>query len=110
MITNNLNAEADDEIQLSILYRIKDLLGLMQQNVDVAANGGQGQTIQTTVGNLFALAAKYYSDATLWYIIAEENMSLLLDENGFINPNITGNKTLIIPPKPAQSNGGIFNV
>ena len=110
MITNNLNTEADDELKLSVLYQINDLLGLIQQNIDLAANGGQGQTITVTGGNVFALAAKYYGDATLWNVIVEENISLLLDDNGFINPNILGTVTLIIPPKPAQPTGGILSV
>lgn len=110
MIANNLNTEADDELQLAVLYQIKDLLGLIQQNINLADNGGQGQTVTVTGGNLFALASKYYQDATMWNVIAQENFSLLKDDNGFINPNIDGTITLIIPPKPASSNGGILSV
>lgn len=50
-------------------------------------------------GNLFALAAQYYGDATLWYRIAAAN--------GRTDPMIEGVVTLRLP-KPAVTNGGIL--
>lgn len=47
--------------------------------------------------NLFALAAKYYGDATQWIIIAQAN--------GLTDPFVAGPITLIIPDNTAATGG-----
>lgn len=108
-LINTLDEQSQSVLKLADLYRIKDILERMQKNIDLQAAGDNGNMVIVAGGNLFALAAKYYSDATLWTAIAEANKSLLLDGNGFINPFFTGVLNLVIPPKPAESSGGLFN-
>lgn len=47
--------------------------------------------------NLFALAAKYYQDATQWIVIAQAN--------GLKDPFVAGQVTLIIPADAAPTGG-----
>lgn len=47
--------------------------------------------------NLFALAAKYYQDATQWIVIAQAN--------GLNDPFVQGQMTLIIPAGAAPTGG-----
>lgn len=48
--------------------------------------------------NLFALAAKYYNDATQWVVIARAN--------GINDPFVLGQRTLVIPTN-VQATGGL---
>lgn len=50
-------------------------------------------------GNLFALAAKYLSDATQWIRIAQANK--------LSDPLLSGVTTLVIPPVDTMAGGGI---
>jgi nucleoid-associated protein YgaU len=54
------------------------------------------KTITVAGGNLFAIAAQQYGDATQWYLIAAAN--------GLKDPFLNGVVTLSIPP--AQTTGG----
>jgi nucleoid-associated protein YgaU len=59
------------------------------------------QTITVPSGNLFAIAAQQYGDATQWNRIAAAN--------NMTDPFFTGQTTLTIPPAdPAGGNGGIL--
>lgn len=49
--------------------------------------------------SLFHIAARVYSDALLWNIIASAN--------GLSDYMIVGTVQLIIPPKPPSDNGGL---
>jgi hypothetical protein len=110
MIQNTLNGQAENEIFLSNLYNLKSILEGMQQNINLLVSGSQGQNLTQSSGNLFAMAAQYYGDATLWGTLVQANISEILDENGFINPNIVGINTLLFPPAPTQPTGGIISV
>jgi hypothetical protein len=48
---------------------------------------------------LYHIAAREYSNALLWYIIAAAN--------GLSDPVITGTMQLVIPPKPPSDNDGV---
>lgn len=48
--------------------------------------------------NLFALAAKYYNDATQWVVIARAN--------GINDPFVLGQRALVIPTN-VQATGGL---
>lgn len=110
IVQNNFPEEAAKELQLSQLYLLQDLLNVMQQNLNLQLDGQPGFSVSQNSGNLFALAAKYYGDATLWTEIANINQNTLLDDNGLINPNITTLISLIIPPKQTTPSGGIYVV
>ena len=110
MIENSLNQQSQNELELSNLYQLNDLLALMQKNLDLLQANNQGAQISVSFGNLFELSSKSYGDATLWTSIANANYSILRDENGFITPNIGGIINLTIPPKPSSPSGGILNV
>lgn len=56
-------------------------------------------TVTVAGGNLFAIAAKFYGDATVWNRIAAAN--------GLVDPKISGVMTLNLP-RPAAGNGGIL--
>jgi hypothetical protein len=58
------------------------------------------RTITIAGGNLFALALQYLGDATQWNRIAQEN--------GLIDPMITGIMTLQVPSVDPTAGGGIF--
>lgn len=47
--------------------------------------------------NLFALAAKYYNDATQWIVIAQAN--------GLTDPFVAGQITLTIPDNASPTGG-----
>jgi hypothetical protein len=57
-------------------------------------------TVTVAGGNLYALAAQYLADASQWNRIAQQN--------GLIDPMITGIVTLDIPSVDASAGGGIF--
>lgn len=57
-------------------------------------------TILTSGGNLFALAAKYYGDATMWWWIAQYN--------NLTDPWLpAGQFSITIPPYDAGTTGGL---
>ena len=58
------------------------------------------QTVTVAGGNLFQLALQYLGDATQWNRIAQEN--------GLIDPMLTGVVTLNIPSVDPNAGGGIF--
>ena len=60
------------------------------------------QTITINSGSLFALAAKYYNDATMWWLIASVN--------GLSDPQITTPMVLKIPEADRSYHGGISRV
>lgn len=110
IVDNTLNQDALNEIELANLYHLRDLLGVMQQNLDSLLASDQGNQVNVSFGNLFEFASKAYGEPTLWTAIAETNVNIMKDENGFITPNISDITALNIPPKPATPSGGILNV
>ncbi len=60
------------------------------------------RTLKVAGGNLFAIAAAQFGDATQWNRIAELN--------GMTDPWFVGSLTLTLPaPDPAGGNGGILD-
>ena len=58
------------------------------------------QIIQTSGGNLFALAAKYYGDATMWWWIAQYN--------GLADPMLPVTQfSITIPDLDPTTTGGV---
>ena len=58
------------------------------------------RTVIVAGGNLFDLALQYLGDASQWNRIAQEN--------GLIDPMLTGVMTLNIPSIDPTAGGGIF--
>jgi hypothetical protein len=58
------------------------------------------RTVTVAGGNLFALALQYLGDATQWNRIAQEN--------GLLDPVLTGIVTLQIPSVDSTAGGGVF--
>lgn len=110
IVQNTFPEDARKELQLSRLYLLQDLLNVMQQNLNLQLEGQPGFLTSENSGNVFALAAKYYGDATLWTEIASINQNQLTNNDGFIDPNINLLINLIIPPKPSTESGGILIV
>jgi len=110
IIPNTLSEDATNEIEIANLYHLRDLLQVMQQNLNSLLASEQGNQTIVSFGNLFEIASKAYGDATLWTAIADSNYSIMKDENGFITPNISDITTLKIPPKPTTASGGILIV
>jgi nucleoid-associated protein YgaU len=109
MILNDLNQQATNELELASLYLLKDWLEVLQQNLNSLLAGDGSQTVTVNGTNLYALAAKYYGDATYWNVLAQANFEKVRQLNGFIDPNLVGNVTLVIPPKPGSPTGGIYS-
>jgi hypothetical protein len=110
IIVNELAVDASNEILLTNLYKLLDILEAMQQIVNALQENETGTQQTFSGGNLFQIASYIYGDATMWNFIAQANIEALNDTNGFINPNLSGIIQLNISPAPTSSNGGIFNV
>jgi hypothetical protein len=85
--------------QLSPLYGLQDTLGRMNANLGSVAGNTQSQSVAG--GNLYAIAANAYGDASSWTGIAKAN--------GLTDPNISGLQTLHIP-SGVDSVGGMLGL
>ena len=87
--------------QLPQLYNLQSVLGRMGTNLNTSTV--TGQTVSVAGGNLMVIAAQQFGDATAWPLIATAN--------GLKDPQVTGLKTLAIPPAPPtnQPVGGILS-
>ncbi len=96
-----LNGQIASMTSLPALYSLQSVLGRMGTNLH--SIGAGTKTVTMAGGNLYALAAREYGDATAWPILARAN--------GTTDPQITGVKTIIIPPPPPadQAVGGVLN-
>ncbi len=80
------------------LYALQSTLGRMQANVAAAMPGASAKTMPVNGGNLQAIAAQQYGDATLWPAIAKIN--------GLTDPMLpTGPMTLQIPSASIAAGG-----
>ena len=95
---NNVIAAGMD--QLYALYSIQSILQNIYDNLALISEGQTGLVITVDNVSLYALAAKYYGDATAWTVIAEAN--------GLTDPMILNTTTITIPPS-AISTGGILD-
>ena len=108
MADESLNQQASDWETLANLYQLQSVLTRMKRNLQLIDEAPNAQIITVVGGDLFQLAMKYYGDATYWTTIAQANISVLLNSDGFVDPRINGIQTLLLPPKPATSNGGLM--
>lgn len=88
--------------QLSNLYILQGVLIQIQKNILLIEQGYTGETISVNNTSMFALAAKYYGDATRWTTIA--------NANNLTDPQIQGGAlTRLIIPSSSTDTGGILN-
>lgn len=87
--------------RLSDCYILQNLLVQMQTNINLIQQGTTGVTLTVNGADLFALAVKYYGDATLWTNIARANN--LTDP--YLQPGYS--RTIVIPAKTSD-NGGVL--
>lgn len=92
---------AENLKELSNLYNIEALLIQIQRNITLINQGLIGRTITVNGGSLYALAAEYYSDATLWTVIA--------NANGLVDPELPAGVSMTLSiPQQTVDNGGIY--
>lgn len=85
--------------QLPQLYGLQSVLGRMGGNL--GSIGGGAMKTTTAGGNLFQMAAANYSDPTAWTTLAKAN--------NLTDPMLNGISSVIVPPRPAQSSGGVLD-
>lgn len=91
-------------IQVADLYRLRAILEVMKKNLFLINEVPNAQIVWVGGGNLYDLALKYYGDATQWNYIAVANN--LVDPE---LPITVKPIQLLIPPKPANQSGGVYN-
>lgn len=93
---NRLMTHANAMTQLPRLIQLDRVLGRISANLTVTSSSAR--QVSVAGGNLYALAAQEYGDATAWQTIAQAN--------GLTDPVIHGIQTLTIPPydKTTRSN------
>lgn len=94
---NTLISQVTAVNQLPQLYNLQSVLSRIDGNLSLIHGTQGGQSIVTSGGNLFALAEKYYGDATKWVTIAAAN--------SLTDPQLTGTNTLTIPANPPSTDG-----
>lgn len=80
---------------INAAYEISFALDRMEKNIGLINNGLNAKYINVSDTTLYQVAAEEYQDATLWTYLA--------DVNNLIDPDITTNITLVIPPKPSNA-------
>lgn len=89
---------AANNLQVNLL-QMDATLKAMRMNL--AQINSSARTITVSGGNLYDIAAKEYGDSA--------GAALIMQANGLLDPTITGNTTLIIPPYSAiAANGGVL--
>lgn len=90
---------SETEIKKARLYQLQAVLNRMQKNINLLDAPPNVKTITVINGSLFKIALDEYGDADYWTVIA--------DANNIQDPYLTGEITLIIPPKPSTDPGGV---
>lgn len=91
----SLTAQVANTQQLTSLVELQGVLGRMRANV--TSSKASDNAIAVAGGNLFAIAALQYGDATAWPTIAAAN--------GLTDPFVSGPQTLTIPPLSGDTEG-----
>lgn len=94
---NSLVAQVSALNKLPQLYNLQSTLNRLGGNLSLIKGVQGGQTITQSGGNLFAVAQKYYGDATKWATIALAN--------NIVDPQLVGLNTLKIPANPPVTDG-----
>lgn len=94
---NRLLGQVNATVQSPLLYNLLSVTGRMTTNLSLVSNGANKVTVGG--GNLYALAAKQYGDATQWTAIAKANKQT--------DPQVSSIQTLALPDNPS-STGGVY--
>lgn len=99
----NFEAQSIELSQLALLYELQSLMNAyVIKNILLTYASPQAQLITFMNPNLYQVAASHYGDAQLWSAIANaNNLSDPFYSEGAI--------TLLIPPQPTQTTGGVLN-
>lgn len=88
---------------LVLMYQLQSLLIEIKKNIGLISTGARGALINVNGGSLFSLAAQYYSDATLWTVIAAAN--------GLIDPELpVGVPMQLVIPITGTNTGGVLGI
>ena len=87
---------------LPILRNLQSVAGRMAGNLNVINAPPNAQSVTVAGGNLYSIASEHYGDPTMWTTIAQAN--------GLTDPQLpAGMTTLLIPPAPQVSSGGLLS-
>lgn len=91
---SNLLTQSDHATRIPALYRLQDVLGRLNKNVNSGQAAGGLKAVTLSGGNLYQVASEQYGDVSLWTSIA--------DANDLSDPQLSGIHTLKIPTSPAS--------
>lgn len=91
---SNLLQQVDHTTRIPSLYRLQDVLGRLNKNVNAGQTASGVRAVTLSGGNLYQVASEQYGDASLWTSIA--------DANDLADPQLSGIHTLKIPTSPAS--------
>lgn len=88
---SNLLMQLDLSTRIPVLYRLQDVLGRLNKNVNAGLTGEGSRAVTLAGGNLYQVASEQYGDASKWTRIAEAN--------DLGDPQLSGIHTLFIPTR-----------
>lgn len=91
---SNLLLQLDHTTRIPSLYRLQDVLGRLNKNVNAGQTASGVRAVTLSGGNLYQVASEQYGDASLWTSIA--------DANDLSDPQLSGIHTLNIPTSPTS--------
>lgn len=87
--------------QLERLYELQNFWNsYVYNNQTLIGKADQSLFVTFVNPNLYEVSVKYYSSVDFWTVIATAN--------NLTDPEVRGTVTLLIPPKPVNSFGGIL--
>jgi len=102
MALPDLAGQAEGLSKLEQLYLLQDTMAAyVIKNILLVGAAPLSKLVTYINPNLYRVAVTYYGDADLWTTIAQAN--------GLTDPFNNGEFTLLIPPNPGTSTGGILN-
>ena len=96
-MASRLTAQVNGYTQMPLLINLQSVVGRI--NTNLGTTSASNNSIVTAGGNLFALASKYYGDASAWTTLARANK--------LTDPALTGVQTVVIPAK-SDGSGGVY--
>lgn len=91
---SHLLTQSDHATRIPALYRLQEVLGRLNKNVNSGQAAGGLKAVTLSGGNLYQVASEQYGDVSLWTSIA--------DANDLSDPQLSGIHTLKIPTSPAS--------
>jgi len=91
---SNLLMQSEHTTRIPALYRLQEVLGRLNKNVNSGQMSGGVRAVTLSGGNLYRVASEQYGDASLWTSIA--------DASDLADPQLSGIHTLKIPTSPVS--------